>query len=75
MLFKIIRLIFLILLTTNCPLRSFDLLNRPIIIINSTSNSTSNYGNETKQIEPYKPNYNYDFEPSRVEDFGYNLEY
>ena len=72
MLFKIIRLIFLILLTTNCPLRSLDFLNRPIVIINSTS---MNYEKETKQIEPYKPNYNYDFEPSRVEDFGYNLEY
>ena len=34
-----------------------------------------NYEKETKQIEPYKPNYNYDFEPSRVEDFGYNLDY
>ena len=75
MLFKITRLIFLILLTTGCPLRSFDLLNRPIIIINSTSTNYENETQQNKSYEPYKSKYNYDFEPSRVEDFGYNLEY
>ncbi len=34
-----------------------------------------NYEKETKQNEPYKPKYNFDFKPSRVEDFGHGLDY
>jgi hypothetical protein len=71
--FKIIRLIFLITITSACPLRSLDLLNRPIIIINSTQ-SINNYDNSDTS-KPYRSRYNSDFKPSRVEDFGFNLDY
>ena len=72
MIFKIIRLIFLIIITSACPLRSLDLLNRPIIILNSTSSNTFN---ETTPKQPYRYKYDYDYGPSRVEDFGFDLEY
>jgi len=67
--FKFIKLTFIILITYGCPLSTFQNLNRPIVIINSTSTTY----NENKSSDDLYDTNSYssglNFEPSRVQDF------